>query len=378
MFCKITIPRISDHYKLYVYSSTNGNDINTISKIKAIQPTYVIDEAIADYEIVNGRESYVFDDIPNSTYPNGITYVGPSPNCVPLTEYESSIYVSKVNDYTYVNQLALIPLNTNYIGTIVYYSVIGVDETNGLVTHLSKLNQVLINSEYKETGTRHLYSCNNLQEDTWEYISSVPWSEEIMIGNINDPIALSKYGIPIVETVPQIDKEKINFDTRPLLSNGFCVLEIQNPWQKNNTEFNYRKLKSYKIQNVVDDNYGPFSEPTYQSELPVSIEKMVILREKNSPDRDIDITEQYSNGIETIEILRRNGIYYNPLKHKKFGTNKYNIPLGETIAIFGENSVQDAIKIQVAAELNTKYNYTIYLIDVYENISNPTSFSVTT
>ena len=46
MFCRITIPRMSTHYKLYIYSSKSANDINTISKVRVIQPTYVIDEAI--------------------------------------------------------------------------------------------------------------------------------------------------------------------------------------------------------------------------------------------------------------------------------------------------------------------------------------------
>lgn len=378
MFCRITIPRMSRHYKLYVYSSTNANNINTIAKIKTIQPTYIIDEAVAVSEMVNDVDSYVIDDIPNAVQPAGITYIGPSPNYIPVIEYDTSVGIVKVNNYTYVNKLALEPLNTNYIGTIIYYSVIGVDEAMNTISHLSKVKQVLIDCKYKDNSVRHIYSCNDLDNPEWVKIGTASWQESIVIGDISDNANIAKYGIPFVETVPQIDIDKTKFDTRPVLCDNFGVLEIQNPWQHNNKEFNYRKLKSFKIQNVIGNNYGPMSEPTYQSLLPVSIEKMVILRETDKPARDIPLAEQYSADIEVFEIIRKDGVYYNHSNHRKLGVNKYNIPLGETVAVFGESSVQDTIKMQVPAEPGRVYNYTIYLIDIYGRSSAPTSFMATT
>ena len=41
---------------------------------------------------------------------------------------------------THINQLVLNELPIKYNGTMLYYSIIGVDEANGLITHLSKVN----------------------------------------------------------------------------------------------------------------------------------------------------------------------------------------------------------------------------------------------
>lgn len=378
MFCRITIPRMSTHYKLYIYSSKNANDINTISKVRAIQPTYVIDEAIAVSKKVNGVDSYVIDDIPDATQPAGVTYVGPAPNYIPAVEHDAVIGVVPINNYTYLNKLTLEPLNTNYVGTVIYYSVIAVDEAMGTISHLSKVNQVLIDCKYKETSVRHIYSCDDLEKDEWVKAGVASWQEDIVIGDTSNAPAFAKYGIPVVETVPQIDGDKTRFDSRPVLCDNFGVLEIQNPWQHNNKEFNFRKLKSYRVQSVIGDNYGPMSEPTYQSLLPVSIEKMVILRETDKPMRDIPFMEQGLNGIDVFEVIRKDGVYYDRAKHKQLGINKYNIPLGETVAVFGESSVQDLIKMQIPAVSGRKYTFTIYLIDVYSNVSAPTSFAIAT
>ena len=40
---------------------------------------------------------------------------------------------------------------------------------------------------------------------------------------------------------------------------------VMNPWQKNNVYFNFRKLKSYKIQNVIGEQYGDFSSPSWRA-----------------------------------------------------------------------------------------------------------------
>ena len=382
MYCRITIPKMSDHYKLYVYSAKTADSINTISKIKTLNPLFIIDEAIAKTTTINGKECYILDDSPEIIQPEGITYNGPTQNYVPTSEYETSIGIIKINDYTYVNSLTFNELDTNYIGTVIYYSVIGVDETTNTLTHLSKVNGILMNCKYQE-GTRHIYYCDEYlgtQEDVWKKLGVVSWEEILTIGDVNDKISMSKYGLPIVEKVPSIEIDKVNGDTKPVLSRNFMVLEIQNPWQKNNKYFNYRKLKSFKIQNVVGEQYGEFSEPTYQSELPVSIEKMVILRKTDSetPDDIIPLKDQYKDDVFSFEVIRRDGIYYNVHEHKKYGVNKYNIPLGEPMAVFTEGSVQDQIKIQIEALPNHVYSYSIYLIDIYNNVSEPAHFVVRT
>lgn len=388
MYCaKLTIPRMSNNYKLYIYRSKNAESINTISKVRTLKPVMIIDESICESKNIscNGKtlDCYEVYDNPNNTQ-LGVQYIGPNPNIVPVTFYETNVGVVKINDYTYVNTLNFNDLENNHgDNTMMYYSVIGVDEVNNIITHLSKVNGVMIKSEYKKNGVRHLYKCDNYtgsDEDKWEYVSSVDWNEILTIGNINDKSTLSRFGIPVVEKVKIFESNKVQASIKPVSVNNFMVLEIPNPWQRNNKEYNFRRLKSYKLCNVENEQYGEYSEPTFQSLLPVTIEKMLILRkiDAEQPTKIIDISEAINKDVETYQVIRKNGIYYNAKEHRKLGLNKYNIPLEEKTAIFNESSVQEKIKIQVEALPTHVYSYTIYLFDVYGNASEPAHFVVNT
>lgn len=380
MYCaKLTIPKMSDKYKLYVYCSKHPDDINTIDAIRTIHPTIIIDESTAITQDVNGKPCYIVYDNANSPEQVGVEYYGPVANLVPTSEYETLVTVVPVNNYTFVNQLELEVLPIKFNGTMLYYSVIGVNQEDNTLTHLSKVNGVLIKSNYQDEGTRHLYSCNKhtgKDTDIWNYVTSVSWDEPIKIGDINDPANMSRFGIPMVETVNIFNGDEVTVQTKPVISRSYMVLEIPNVWQHNNKQYNYREMKSYKLQNVCDEQYSDFSEPTYQSLLPVSIEKMLILRETDpeDPSTVIPIENSSLETVETYQILRKDGIYYNAPEHRKLGLNKYNIPVEESTAIFSESSVQDLIKIQVPALPNHIYSYSIYLIDVYGNVSAPAHF----
>lgn len=388
MYCaKLIIPRMSNNYKLYIYRSKNAESINTISKVRTLKPVMIIDESICESKNIscNGKtlDCYEVYDNPE-TVQLGVQYIGPNPNIVPVTFYETNVGIVKINDYTYVNTLNFNDLENNHgDNTMMYYSVIGVDEVNNIITHLSKVNGVMIKSEYKKNGVRHLYKCDNYtgsDEDKWEYVSSVDWNEILTIGNVNDKSTLSRFGIPVVEKVKIFESDKVQASTKPVSVNNFMVLEIPNPWQRNNKEYNFRRLKSYKLCNVENEQYGEYSEPTFQSLLPVSIEKMLILRKVDNiqPEKIIDISEAVNDDVDTYQVIRKNGIYYNAKEHRKLGLNKYNIPLEEKTAIFNEASVQDKIKIQVEALPTHVYSYTIYLFDVYGNVSEPAHFVVNT
>ena len=107
---------------------------------------------------------------------------------------------------------------------------------------------------------------------------------------------------------------------------------------------------------------------------------MLILRRKDPKDETaiIPFEDSVSEDVDTYQIIRKDGIYYNASEQRRLGLNKYNIPVEETTAVFSESSVQDYIKIQIAALPNHIYSYTIYLIDVYGNISSPSHFVVRT
>ena len=175
-YAEIAIPKVMENLKLYVYCSKNPDSINTISKIRTIRPTLIIDESVAKTHEINGKQCYVAYDNPDLQQ-EGIEYIGPPVNIIPISEYQTDIKMVKLNEHTYLNQLVLNELPLKYNGTVLYYSVIGVDEASGTITHLSEVRSVLIKVKYKEEGTRHIYSSNDGK--TWNYLEAVAWNENI-------------------------------------------------------------------------------------------------------------------------------------------------------------------------------------------------------
>ncbi len=380
---RLTIPKVQSdsNLKLYVFRSTSADDINTISKVSNLEPVIIIDQQFAATNTFNNQECYVVDDIPQTTL--GITYNGPKLNTVPIMEYDSKINIVKLNTYSYVNELILEPLMIHHKeGIVFYYSVIAVDETNNQMTHLSKVNGVLVNYINASDLTRQLWSCDNYTnsgDDTWTLVNNIEYNENdeaIRIGDVTRPYNIQQLGIPMVETVPKI--KDVHVSLHSLISNTFMVLEVQNPWQNNNKEFNYRKLKSYKVRNVHGSDYGEFSIPTYQSELPVRIEKMVIMYRSNPDNQDAIISMDDADA-NKIEIIRRDGIYYDTIKHKALGYNQWNIPLeSNKLAVFNESSIQDTINIQISGVTGNLYVFDIYLIDIYQHVSENTHYILET
>ncbi len=352
---KVIINRISDSFKIYVYRSLNPNDINTIEKIKVISPVFVIDEALISGDI------YGIIDDPDFDFPYGVTYYGPAPNIIPCVEYESEIIVNKLTDHDYYNILKLNPLKLKYDGAMIYYSAIGVDETNNTITNLSQVYGVMVDCEYHKEGTRVLYYTEDIDnlESPLVQVKEVPWDEEIIIGD------LSKNKIndnPFLEHVNPITE--ITFDTKEVISRNYLTVGFQNPWQLNNKHFNYRKLKGFYVRNRIYDNFSAHSQPNFQSELPVTIERMVI----SITD---DLNKLNTSESDLYYVIRKDGKFYNPLEHNKLGLNKYSIPLGETIAIYNEGSRQDYIKFQIPASPGKKYYVSCILEDIYGTLSEP-------
>ena len=378
---KLIIPKIDGVNKLYIYRSTDQDDINTIAKVSKLEPVIVIDQETASTSIVNMQESFVVYD--RDEVVTGITYNGPTPNIVPNTEYETEINIVMLNTYTFINELILKPLPLRQRnGIVYYYSVIGVNTETNQMTHLSKVVGSLYAYASEEDIVKQLYSCddyNDNESDTWTFIKSIAYNEankNICIGNITRPYNIEQFGLPFIETVPKI--ENVNVSLNSLISNTFMLLEIQNPWQNNNKHFNYRKLKSYKVRNIYNSFYGEYSIPTYQSELPVSIEKMIIMM-KSNPDNQNDTILIDDDTATKFEIIRRDGIFYDSLEHKSLGYNRWNIPLeSNKLNVFSETSIQDTINIQISAITGNLYVFDIYLVDVYRNISENTHYILNT
>jgi len=334
--------------------------------------------------MVNGKECYVVQDKPNLNQP-GVTWNGPLANIMPVTEYEQFVDIAKINDYTYVNVITFSNIVTESKGTILYYSVIGVDQSNNTITHLSTIREILLPIDLEKDIQCEIFCTKDLtsiEDNDWERVGVAPWGNDIIIGDITDVSSISKYGIPFPKNVPIFTEDEIKYSTKYLATYNYITVDIPNVWQKNNTRFNYRKLKSFKIRNVSNDFIGDFSEPTFQSLLPVSIEKMTILQMYCDKMGNSHIPFEYSPdtpelgkeiGFKRYSIIRRDGVYYNTKEHSHLGLNKYNIPLEEDIAIFSENSTEDYITKQIQAAPGIPFRLTFYLQDVYGNISPPTT-----
>ena len=382
---ELTIPKIEseDNVLLYVYRSTYSEDINTISKISNLTPIIIINQSLAETVTIDEKEYYKIQDKEPNEEITGVTYNGPPTNTIPVNEYEYNIHLIMLNNYTHVNELILSPLELSHKdGIVFYYSVIGVIPDKEQITHLSKVNGVLVNYISNQDLIRELQSCddyNDSDEDEWITVSHIEYNEttqDIRIGDINKQNTIDKFGLPVVQKVPSIRDVKVSLNS--LISNTYMTLEIENPWQNNNKYFNFRKLKSYRIRNTYQSQAGSFSVPTYQSELPVSIEKIIILMKQNPSDSEEIILINDDSAIK-FECIRRNGIFYNNIKHKSLNYNLWNVPLeNNKLSVFSETSVQDTINIQISAVPGNLYVFDIYLVDVYSNVSDNKHYIVET
>lgn len=368
-------PSDNKDLKFYIYRSKNANDINTIAKIKNLIPVIVIDEADYLDSNLEDNEYVVYDD--STKILPGVNYIGPEPVSIPATEYETVFTSHMYNEYTSSAILKLVPLEITYNGIMYYYSIIGVDNTNNLITHLSQVKAELLLSDYKNQGTREILACDNytgFPQDTWYSIATPDWNTDIIFGDIENTITYNRYGTPFVDSVKIFKNTDIDVDTRCTMLFNHITMRIPNIWRMNNMEYNYRKLKSFKIRNIYDNKYGDFSEPTYQSNLPVSNEKMLIYKKEitteNLTTREAPI-DKSDNDLLVLTIIRKDGLYYNKLQHKILGCNKYSINESEKIAVFSESSVQHEINIDFDAIGGATYNYTIYIQDVYGKYSDP-------
>lgn len=391
MDVQITIPQLSDgttFYKLYIYCSRNVQDIDTIAKIRSRQPDIIIDEAAFDrtssyFQTVNGKDSYV---IPANIFGKvnfnvaGVSWFNGALNLLPTSEYETLVDVFQVNPYTYTSKVTLNNIYTSELGSMLYYSVIGVNADTNQVTHLSKVAGVRIKFDLSQDAQRELSYCDDYtgkDDDIWKVITIVDWNEPVVIGNLADKKGYDRFGCPFVTTVPIFPKEDMSVSLKPLNTRGCALLSFPNPWQGKNPTYNYRKLKSFRFVNLSNGARSEPSEPTFQSSLPLILEKACILIETGASNENSDIPIPYGlvdapgSNIAVREIIRKDGIYYNAEEHRKLGFNKFNIPMNETTAVFSESSTQDKIKMEIDVFPGTAYKITVYLFDVYGNVSAP-------
>ena len=358
----------------YIYRSKNLEDINTITKIKKYNPVLVLDETTYDQTCLED-DMYVVRDF-SLNNPDGVTYLGPEPSNIPTVEYETTLHVIRVNDNTNITYLTMEPLPLQYDGIMYYYSVIALNPETQMISHLSQLQGVLFNTEYLE-GKRQIFCTEKYtgqDTDEWEELSTITWNDEIIIGDNRNSITYARFGKPCSAKVKIFNDEQVTANTRNTSLTNYMQLSFPNIWRGNNSEYNFRKLKSYKIRNVFDNKYGQFSEPTLQQTIQVTNEQLLIFRKET---RDNTPIYRSDNDNLIFKIIRRHGKYYRN-EYNKLEFNKYNIDANEQMAIFSESSIQDTITIDFNVKANSTYNYTFYIMDVYGTYSEPCVVMVNT
>ncbi len=391
MDVQITIPQLYDgttFYKLYVYCSKDMQAIDTITKVRTLVPSIVIDESTFDrsssyFQSVNGKQCYVIPanllNAQESKIP-GVIYTDAKLNILPTSEYESVVDVVQINPYTYTSSLTLNNIYTGDNGIMLYYSVIGINEVTNQITHLSKVSGVRIKLTDVTGMQRELSCCDKYtgkDTDVWKVVRLLQWDEPIVIGDASKDEGYRKFGIPFVETIPVFHKDTITYSFKMLYTKGCFSILFPNVWKQANKNYNFRLYKAYRIINVFNGLRSEPSEPTYQYELPLGIEKIRLLLEKNPTERNIDIPyEAKADNITCKEIIRRKGIFYNKEKHDKLNFNELCIPADRNISVFSESSVQPKIEIEVYAAQGDVFNMSFYLVDTYGHISLPITTSI--
>jgi hypothetical protein len=90
-----------------------------------------------------------------------------------------------------------------------------------------------------------------------------------------------------------------------------------------------------------------------------------------NPSNETDVIPIDDTEANKFEIIRRDGIFYDSSKHKKLSLNPWIIPLeNNKVSVFAETSIQENINMQISAVPGNKYVFDIYLIDVYNHVSD--------
>lgn len=369
-------PSVNKNLKIYVYRSKNQADIESIGKVKNLLPVIVLDETTYPESMME-NDQYVIYDAPEN--PDTVIYNGPQPTAIPANEYETIYSCKNINEYTGYNIMKMNPLPLDYTGTLYYYSIIGVDSTNTLITHISRVKAEILHSDYVSMGTREIQYCNDyngLPTDVWETLTTVDWNTNIVFGDLADTVSYTRFGSPFIDEIKIFEAKDVIIDTRCVINFNHITLTVPNVWQMDNQKYNYRKLKSFRIRNIYDEHYGDWSEPTYPSVLPVAVERLFVLRKDvtalTSEERQHPISLEELNDTLVYTIIRRNGKFYTtediPLNYNRYTLNEDE---GKK-AVYSENSVQPDIVFNFNARGNTVYNYTFYIEDVYGKHSAPT------
>ena len=200
-------PSINRNLKIYVYRSKNQSDIESIGKVKNLLPVIILDENTYPLEMME-NDQYVIYDAPEN--PSTVVYNGPQPTAIPTNEYETIYSVKSLNEYTGYSIVKMNPLPLDYAGTLYYYSIIGVDTANTLITHISRVKAEILHSDYVNLGTREIQYCNDyngLPTDIWETLTMVDWNTNIVLGDLVDTVSYTRFGSPFIDEIKIFDSK---------------------------------------------------------------------------------------------------------------------------------------------------------------------------
>lgn len=349
---KLNIPSSKNkNLVLQIYRSTKASDIDSVVKIKKLQPIMTLREKLMQTKpLFDGRLGYEIFDM--EQIGSGINYIGPEPNPIPADVYEATVVYDKLSDYIYRPSLKLTPMEIKNDGTMYYYSIVGLNEEANTLTNVSLVKGVLMNQEY-HSGYRDIWV---KEDDKISKIGSVPWKKDgadhkdIIIGMGDTDVPM----IPINEVVPKFPIDEVEISTKNLLYQKCVDILIPNIWNKE--EYQTRTLKEFAVTNVIEEKSGIISDFSYPNKTAVDIECIkLIIQDLDDPSK-----EPYE-----VNLVKQFGLFYKK-EFDDLSVNPFEITCKN--GVFSK-MIREAINVVVPVELGKNYELEIKIIDTFNLIS---------
>ncbi len=342
------------------------------ANFKLLGNALLMNSGICNYSLANFYGTvnvYNFVDDGTATSPDAVATRAHGVYTPSLVMYKTSQYISFYQ-------------NVESRKNTYYYNVIS-KTASGNVSEISNTQAV----EVAEDAAKLTYI---LEESNDYFTNSNPTWTEVARTNPGDDIRVFNKDI-VSSIIPTANFGIYANDSKVRLEN-IRELSVTNLWNSGNRVLMYRDKKAYRAINKllsegVHSNYSGIV--TFDDQEEVLIDKVIIYK-KNVTGLDpiaqqtpIDMSDPDGKVIKVF--VRQGGVYYTDFFLNKYDTNKnddyydYDSDYNKTeIPSYLVTSVTldsrfPMLKVKDGCLYGNKYNYTVYLFDEYNRISDPIS-----
>lgn len=309
----------------------------------------------------------VYDD--DIKIQEGVNYDGPVGTGLPQPVIAfSKDFVPKASGT--LIPIALMQMTGGTAGEVYYYRIVGKDPVGNLTdpsglfsVHLSQSNaEIQYSIEESDDGI------------IWNHLLMAEDMEVIEYGK-EGTIMFDNFGSLLADGIRQFYENETIVDTSSVNVDNQIRVTIPNVWKDDDNTYRTRNTKQFRAK-VVDtySQESQYSEPTMSEEIIIPIEKIVVMKKLVT---SLDLVDQ-SNPIEMDdadatmikEWIRKAGHIYVPADHVAMPLNVRESS-SPTVVFDDLTSFPTITLIDVNALPAEVYNYTIYLIDAYGDVSVP-------